>query len=255
MTFLRGLGVIAIVSGLAAPAVAQPAAPAASADVVGTWNVSFTTPQQVIPAQLVLKKNGDKLAGTVSSQMGSAPVEAQVKGNVLEIWFTFQGQNGPMAIEMTGNIEGDTVKGAMAIGGSPHGEWSATRARTDAEAKNTKDAKDAKDAKDSKDAAKVDLSGTWNVSVELPNMTATPTLVLKQDGEKLTGDYVSTQYGKFPITGTVKGSDVTLSFVMNIEGNALNVAYAGTVDKDGALSGTVTYGDLASGTFSASKKK
>ena len=85
-------------------------------------------------------------------------------------------------------------------------------------------------------------------------MTATPTIVLKQEGEKLTGEYVSAQYGKFPITGTVKGADVTFSFAMNVEGNGLNVTYAGKVDKDGHLAGSVNYGDMMSGTFTAFRK-
>jgi hypothetical protein len=253
MKLLRGLGVMAIVAGLAAPALAQTAAPPAGVNVIGTWNVTFNTPQQVVPAQLVLKKDGDKIVGTISSDMGSAPVEAQVKANVLEVWFDFHGQNGPMAIEMTGTVAGDAVKGTTVIGGGPGGDWTATRAATAA-----KDAKDdaVKDAKaPAAPATKVDLSGTWNVSVELPSMTATPTVVLKQDGDKLTGEYTSTQYGKFPITGTVKGSDVSFWFAMNVEGNALNVTYSGAVDKDGALAGSVNYGDMMSGTFTASKKK
>ncbi len=103
-------------------------------------------------------------------------------------------------------------------------------------------------------AAKTDLTGTWNVTVELPNMTANPTMVLKQEGEKLTGDYVSAQYGKFPITGTIKGTAVTFSFAMNVEGNGLQVTYAATVEKDGTLKGSVGYGDMMSGTFSARKR-
>ena len=251
MRLLRGLGVMAIVSGLAAPVLAQQVTPAAGASAVGTWNVTFNTPQQSIPAQLVLKKDGEKLVGTVSSDMGSAPVEGEQKAKQLNIWFTFHAENGPLQIEMTGTMDGDTVKGPLGIGGSPGGDWIATRAK---DATSSTDGKDAKPAADQPAAAKVDLSGTWNVSVELPSMTATPTVVLKQDGEKLTGDYISAQYGKFPITGTVKGSDVSFWFAMNVEGNALNVTYTGTA-KDGGFSGAVNYGDMMSGTFTASKKK
>jgi hypothetical protein len=215
--------------------------------------VTFNTPQQAIPAQLVLKKDGDKMVGVVSSDMGSAPVEAKLTGKQLDIWFTFNGENGPMQIEMTGSMEGDTVKGPLAIGGNPGGDWVATRAKDVAAPTDANDSK--VKAKDEAAAAKADLSGTWNVSVELPSMTASPTVVLKQDGEKLTGEYVSAQYGKFPITGTVKGSDVSFWFAMNVEGNALNVTYTGTVGKDGGLSGAVNYGDMMSGTFTAAKKK
>jgi hypothetical protein len=244
---MKILNTLALIACLAAPAAAQSTTTASAADVIGTWNVTVTTAQgQAIPSELKLKKEADKIVGTIASEMGSTPVEAEVKGKALTVFFNFQGQNGPMAIELAGTVNGDTVKGTMAIGGQAGGDWIATRA---------KDATAKEPAKDQPAAAKTDLSGTWNVSVELPNMTATPTIVLKQDGEKLTGDYVSAQYGKFAITGTLKGSDVSFWFAMNVEGNGLNVTYTGTVDKDGALKGSVAYGDMMSGTFVASKKK
>jgi hypothetical protein len=249
---MKILNTLALTLALAAPAVAQTATTTApAADVVGTWNVSVTTQQgQTIASVVKLKKDGDKIAGTLSSDMGEAPVTAEVKGNALNIYFNFQGQNGPMAIEMAGTVDGDAIKGTMAVGGQAGGEWTATRAK-DANAKETP--KDP--AKDQPAAAKTDLTGTYNVSVETPSINATPTVVLKQDGDKLSGDYVSAQYGKFPITGTIKGTDVKFWFAMNVEGNSLNVNYAGTVDKDGGIKGSVTYGDLMSGTFTATKKK
>ena len=254
---MKTLHSLAFALCLAAPAAAQttPAPAPGTADVVGTWDVTVTTSQSTIPSQVTLKKDGDKLVGTIASQMGESPIQAEVKGKALTIWFNFQGQNGPMAIEMNGTVDGDTIKGPMSAGGQVAGEWVATR---------SKDAKDpAKEKKDpspaastpSKDPSTPSLTGTYNVSVELPNMTATPTVVLKQDGDKLTGEYVSAQYGKFPLTGTIKGADVSFSFAMNVEGNGLNVTYTGTVDKDGAIKGSVAYGDMMSGTFSASRKK
>jgi hypothetical protein len=253
---MKTLNTLTLILSLAAPVMAQTATTTAPpADVLGTWNVSVTTSQgQTIPSQVKLRKDGDKLVGTISSEMGESPLEAAVKGNALSIWFNFQGQNGPMAIEMAGTVDGDKAKGTMAVGGQTGGEWTATRAGK--EGKDTKDSKESKEpaAPSPSTSAAPSLSGTWNVTVELPNMTANPTVVLKQDGEKLTGDYVSAQYGKFPITGTVKGSDVAFTFAMNVEGNGLNVTYTGAVAKDGALKGSVTYGDMMSGTFVATKK-
>lgn len=255
MKTLNVLAPLAFVVFVAAPAVAQttaatPAAPAAApADVVGTWDATVTTGQGPIPTQIKLKKDAGKLVGTISSQMGETPIEAEVKGKDVSIWFNFQGQNGPMAIELNGTVDGDSAKGSMLAGGQAAGEWVATR---------SKEAKDpAKDKTDPPPAAPstASLTGTYNVTVELPNMTANPTIELKQEGDKLTGQYVSAQYGKFPITGTVKGTDVSFSFAMNVEGNGLNVTYTGVVDKDGAVKGSVAYGDMMSGTFSASRKK
>ena len=55
---------------------------------------------------------------------------------------------------------------------------------------------------------------------------------LKQDGDKITGQYHSQQYGQFPLTGTLKDGKIELTFVMAVEGNNINVRYSGTVDKD-----------------------
>jgi hypothetical protein len=99
--------------------------------------------------------------------------------------------------------------------------------------------------------AAVDLTGTWNCKVVLGEQSGTPTFVLKQQGEKLTGTY-SGALGDAPITGTVKGSDVTIDF----EASGAQIHYAGKVDKDGKkIEGTCDYGGQASGTFLATKKE
>ena len=99
--------------------------------------------------------------------------------------------------------------------------------------------------------AAVDLSGTWNVQVDLGSQKGSPTFVLKQDGEKLTGTY-SGALGESPIAGTVRGSDVTIDF----EASGAKIHYSGKVDKDGKkISGDCDYGGQASGTFVATKKE
>jgi len=230
-------------------AAAQTTTTAPASDVVGTWDITVNTQQGAIPSQLKLRKDGAKLVGNIASQMGEAAVEAEMKDKTLSVWFTMQGQNGPMAIEMVGAVDGDKMKGSIAMGGNAIGDWIATRAK-DAEAKTEPPASAPATA-----AGAASLTGDWSVSVELPNMTATPGLTLKQDGEKVTGDYVSAQYGKFPLTGTVKGKDVVLNFSMAIEGNPMAVTYSATIQPDGSLKGTVNYAGMMDGTFTATKKK
>jgi hypothetical protein len=57
------------------------------------------------------------------------------------------------------------------------------------------------------------------------------------------------------MTGTVKDTDVVMSFQMNVEGTGLPVTYSGKIEKDGTIKGSVTYGDMMSGTFVAAKNK
>lgn len=96
----------------------------------------------------------------------------------------------------------------------------------------------------------LDLTGTWNAKVNLGDQQGSPTFVLKQDGSKLTGTY-SGALGEAPVTGTIKGSDVTLDF----EASGAKIHYTGKVDSAGTkMEGTVDYGGQASGTFTATKK-
>ena len=258
---MTNLTIAALVFSLAGPVTLSaqapaPAATAAASDVTGTWTANFVTQNGEIPAQIKIAKGGDKLTGTISSQMGESKIEAEQKGKAITIWFTMQGQNGPMAIELSATQDGDTLKGTTMAAGSPAGEWTAKRDKTAAPA-------DAKPAATTASTATTttasstaaSLTGTWTVALDLGTINATPTMVLKQDGEKLTGEYISQQYGKFPLTGTVKGSDVSITFAMNVEGTALNVVYAGKIEKDGQITGTVNLGDMMNGTFAASRQK
>ena len=242
---------------LAVPVAAAAQAPAA-ADALGTWNASFNTQQGVIPATLKLEQSGDKITGSIASQEGESPVEAEVKDKSLTVWFNYNANGQSIPIEMTGTVDGDSAKGTMTAGGSPAGDWTATRSKN---TKDTKDAKDAKDTKDTKEPAgstqgNSDVSGTWDASLQLDTITATPSFTLKQDGSKLTGEYTSQQYGKFPLSGEVTGTAVTFSVSMNIEGNAITAVYSGVLQADGSLKGTVDVGGGAmGGTFSAARKK
>src|SRR5258707_11533238 len=97
--------------------------------------------------------------------------------------------------------------------------------------------------------AATNLTGTWNAKVDLGTQTGSPTFVLKQDGEKLTGTY-SGALGEAPIKGTVKGNEVTIDF----DASGAAIHYAGKVSADGAtIEGTVDYGGQASGTFTATR--
>lgn len=98
----------------------------------------------------------------------------------------------------------------------------------------------------------LDLTGTWELEVTTPNGVGRPTLVLKQAGEKLSGQYSST-YGEFTATGTITGSDFTFSIPMGVEGNTVDIIYTRKADA-ATMKGTVTLGELGEGTFVGRKK-
>ncbi|HZR22838.1 MAG TPA: hypothetical protein VFA59_04565 [Vicinamibacterales bacterium] len=104
-------------------------------------------------------------------------------------------------------------------------------------------------------AQKTDLTGKWTFTVTTDAGTGTPTVTLKQDGEKLTGHYSSQTLGEADLTGTVKGEDVKFSFNADLQGQAVPVTYTGKIDGKDSMKGTLDLaGGMATGTFTAKKQ-
>jgi hypothetical protein len=107
-----------------APGAAAPAA------VVGgeKWDVTFKTPQGDLPAVVTVRAEGNKVQGTISSQMGEAPFTGTLDGKALKVTFDFATPNGTVPITMTGDVEGDTIaNGKAEIVGMGTMEWTAKK--------------------------------------------------------------------------------------------------------------------------------
>ena len=102
-------------------------------------------------------------------------------------------------------------------------------------------------------ASKADLTGKWLFNVETSAGSGTPTITLKQDGDKLTGHY-SGQLGEADLTGTVKGQEIAFKFTVDAQGNNLVCTYTGIVESKDALKGKVNIAGLGDGTFTAKKQ-
>jgi hypothetical protein len=102
--------------------------------------------------------------------------------------------------------------------------------------------------------ADIDVTGKWAFNVQTDAGGGTPTVTLKQDGEKLTGHYSSQTFGEQELTGSIKGSDLKFSFSADVQGNSLTVTYSGKVETKDSLKGTVDLGGLGQGTFTAKRQ-
>ena len=100
--------------------------------------------------------------------------------------------------------------------------------------------------------AQVNVTGKWVLDVQTDQGSGTPTLTLKQDGEKLTGHY-SGQLGEADVTGSIKGNAFTFSFGGDAGGQQFKVVYTGTVEKD-TMKGTLDLAGMATGTFTGKKQ-
>jgi hypothetical protein len=106
-------------------------------------------------------------------------------------------------------------------------------------------------------AAKVDVTGKWAVVMELSIGTSNPTLVLKQDGTKVTGTYTG-RYGESKLTGTIDDKrQLVFQVALSAEGMDVTMFFSGEVSADGQMiaKGVVNIEGLGEGTWVAKKEK
>ena len=96
----------------------------------------------------------------------------------------------------------------------------------------------------------LDLNGKWKGSMSSPNGEMDVSMVLKIDGDKVTGT-VTNMYGEEQITeGKVSGDDI--SFIVLAGGGQFKIVYVGKVEGD-HLRFKVTIGDFGDGELIAKR--
>ena len=124
-------------------------------------------------------------------------------------------------------------------------------------------------------AQSANAAGTWDANVTSPQGPFNFQLILKQEGEKVSG-VVKGERGETPIEGTLTGKDLKLKYTIKFQDNDMVIAltgtvkgskvdfeikgqqgtrtYTGTIEKDGSMKGTVQLGDVGSGTWTGKRQ-
>lgn len=108
-----------------------------------------------------------------------------------------------------------------------------------------------------KPAAGIDVSGKWAVVLELSIGSSNPTLVLKQDGTKVTGTYTG-RYGESKLSGTIDDKrQFVFQVALSAEGQDVTMFFSGEVSADGLMiaKGVVNIEGLGEGSWAAKKDK
>lgn len=95
-----------------------------------------------------------------------------------------------------------------------------------------------------------DLTGKWRFAVVTENGTGTPAVVLKQEGEKLTGTYESARMGVRTIEGTVKKDSLRFA----LKGGEVELTFVGVVVDKNNLRGMVDFGGQGGATFTGTRE-
>lgn len=214
------------------------------ASVAGTWNITVESPNGTGTPTVVLKQDGETLTGTYKGRYGESPVKGTIQGNEIKFTTTISPQGQDLEITYSGTVDGSTMKGKASFGSFGDGSFSAKRAEAAAPAASSAPASPAGSA---------NVTGTWNFSIESPNGTISPSAIIKQEGEILSGAYKG-RAGEIPLSGTMKGKDIKFSVKFNRQGQEVEVQYAGTVDGN-SMKGTVTLGGMGEAPFTGKKQE
>ena len=98
----------------------------------------------------------------------------------------------------------------------------------------------------------IDVTGTWDLTVESQEGTTHPSITLKQEGERITGTYEGKIGGR--LEGTIKGNEINFSLNLKFQDASYTVTYTGTVTEN-TMKGTVRFGNSGTGSWSAIRKK
>jgi hypothetical protein len=131
MKYVFAIILACLVAVSVAPASAQEAAkPAdkpAAVDVTGVWDITVETPNGAIENVGTLKQDGEKLTGTMASQMGEIALEGTVVGDEIKYVINIDMQGQQMAIAFAGKVDGDKMAGIFEFGGMGSAAWSAKK--------------------------------------------------------------------------------------------------------------------------------
>src|ERR1700680_1453613 len=88
------------------------------------------------------------------------------------------------------------------------------------------------------------IAGKWTMTVETDQGTMTSALTITLAGKKVTGTRES-QMGTAPIQGEFADGKLTFSLTFDTPNGALEIAFTGTLQADGTLSGMLNGGQGA----------
>jgi hypothetical protein len=98
-----------------------------------------------------------------------------------------------------------------------------------------------------------DLTGKWTFRVVTANGTGTPTVTLKQEGDKVTGTYESNALGTRALSGRVHGDSVT--FTLAADGDGLVLTYSAHIVTADSLNGYVDFAGQGGAELTATRQK
>lgn len=223
----------------------------AQVDVSGDWDVAIQSAQGTNTIRVTFKQDGEKLSGTLKSQMGEMPFEnGTISGVDLKFAFGVPMGGDTLNITMTGTVQGPTIKGMAQFGGFGEGEWNAKR--VDATTAAAPSAASTPAAATSS-SSRTGFNGVWDVTVKTQMGDIPAAANLTENAGKITGTLSGPQ-GEVELSGTVEGKSLKLAFVAKTPQGEIPVSLSGDLDGDAIVNGKAEFGGMQ-GEWSARRKQ
>ncbi len=214
---------------------AAPAATPAVGGIAGSWNTISNTPNGELALTMELNQDGDKLAGTLGSEMGTVQIQA---ASFKEGKLQYDVELGGTVYRVEGTLQGDKIEGKWyPVAGGEGGTWHATRKPT---AQTVAGATQATAA----------IEGTWNSVAVSPEGNLSFQTVFKQSGGVLSGQVV-TPDGSIAVQ-KLTFSDNKVSFEVDYMGGTYRLE--GTLAGDKLTGRWSAVGGTETGSWSADRK-
>ncbi|MEW6207886.1 MAG: amidohydrolase family protein [Acidobacteriota bacterium] len=102
----------------------------AAVNPVGAWDLNIQTPQGEISVKVTITRDGDQLAGTMTSPMGTVTLKSvTISGNQLRATASIPAGGDNIEGTIVGTIEGDSIRGTMSLGAMGSFEFTGSRPR------------------------------------------------------------------------------------------------------------------------------
>lgn len=215
---------------IASPAVAQ-------TNVAGDWDVTINSPQGANTSKVTFKQDANKLDGMIKSPAGETPIAGTVDADEVKVAFTINFQGMPFEIKLNGKLVGETMAGKADFGGFAEGDWTAKRSGDAAATASTTTAPSATTTAPSASTTTTGgFGGKWDVTLKTPAGDFPASANLTEEAGKLSGNFGS-QMGEVPVTGTVEGSAMKVTFNAQTPQGPMTVVLTGDLDGDSIVNG------------------
>ena len=219
-------------------------ATAGGAIASGTWTLSVDLGEGEQAVTITLQQEGERLRGSMQGALGSAQIANASVGASGDIRFSVPVNVGGLTTEatFTGTITGNEMRGTVTVVGRSPGTFTGTRpggapasatptptpTPTPRTTPTPPEQPATPPATTAVNAAVSDLSGTWTITYDVAGQSVPGTLMLRQQGNTLTGT-IQSSFGTSEINnGSIGPDGFRFTTTETVQGRAVEITVTGT---------------------------